>query len=439
MILSNFFKTHDKSFIRSISIVFLFVFIAKLFAATREIVLASNFGVGPIVDGFVFINNIILWPINLFGVVITGLFIPLVTEVRTRNVDDESILKSQFLIFTGLLSLIAVLVLLFIKSIFLENYFHQFLQNNSIYLGYFFSSFIYVIPFAFYSQLFSAWTMSNDRHINSIFEAFPPLFISFFVFISSTKESLALGYLGGFVMQCALLGLNLALHKEFVLPKFSFSRYYWSRLSSGFGLMLLSQLILSLTVFLDQFFALKLNEGILSIFSYADRISGIVLSLGSVVVGRAVMPLISKELMGNNGSIKNIFRWSTYLFFGSFILTAVFYFFSEEIVKFFFERGKFLPIHTKSVSNLIFISSFVFPFYIAGIIFSFSLIAKRQYKTVIFINSVNVLVKLFSLYIFFDFLGVKSLVLSNVLMYINSSIMCLYFFVKGIDKDYKLK
>ncbi len=64
--------------------VLLFVLIGRFALVGREVVLANRFGTGALVDGYLFITNLITWPASVWFAVLTVVLVPELLRVLIR-------------------------------------------------------------------------------------------------------------------------------------------------------------------------------------------------------------------------------------------------------------------------------------------------------------------------------------------------------------------
>src|SRR5262245_34273636 len=80
---------------RDMSAIFLFILLAKIVAAGKEIVVAWRFGTGPIVDAYLFVFNIVSIPAVVWFSMLSVVFIPLATRLRASAPDEERRFTSE--------------------------------------------------------------------------------------------------------------------------------------------------------------------------------------------------------------------------------------------------------------------------------------------------------------------------------------------------------
>ena len=79
---------HNKEIARGFSVVFIFVVMAKVIGAVKEMAIAYYFGVNEQLDAFVFLFHLVQWPAAILGAVLTSSLVPLAAKLRTTAAED---------------------------------------------------------------------------------------------------------------------------------------------------------------------------------------------------------------------------------------------------------------------------------------------------------------------------------------------------------------
>jgi putative peptidoglycan lipid II flippase len=185
--------------------------------------------------------------------------------------------------------------------------------------------------------------------------------------------------------------------------------------------MLLAQIIVTSTELLDQFFALRMGEGVLARFSYAQRIMALVLGLTSVVLGRAMLPVFASV-----GDLRASFalaqRWAwRFGVLGTLCAVAV-VLTAEWAVMLLFERGAFTAKDTQEVAQILRVLALQLPFYLFGIVLVQWLGAAGKAPWLLIAAVMGLLAKLFGAWVWFD-LGGQGLAASTALKYFITAMM----------------
>ncbi|MCZ2155978.1 MAG: hypothetical protein LC114_19105, partial [Bryobacterales bacterium] len=105
--------------------------------------------------------------------------------------------------------------------------------------------------------------------------------------------STLIGRLIGTLLQAMLLVFAFRRWTAESLPKLSFRSPHWRKMSLAVVVTLVGQALISVTTVVDQFYAARLQTGDIATLGYANRLLGLVLSLGALTVSRATLPVFS--------------------------------------------------------------------------------------------------------------------------------------------------
>jgi peptidoglycan biosynthesis protein MviN/MurJ (putative lipid II flippase) len=276
------------------------------------------------------------------------------------------------------------------------------------------------IAFAFMGAVLSNWLMSQRRHSNTLLEATPAavIVVCLWAWPVATGQAwdvwpLAVGTLLGFFLQTLFLGRSSQQRLGFV--HLGVIAQHWPALRRAFGIMLLAQVVMTSTSMLDQFFAVRMGEGVLAGYSYAQRIMALMLGLTSVVVGRAMLPVFS-SVRDMRTSFVMAVRWA-WGFAGLGLLGALILFLiAEWAVMLLFQRGAFNANDTHDVAQILGILALQLPFYLFAIVLVQWLGAAGKAEWLLLGAVAGLLAKVSGLLLWFD-QGALGLAASTVLMY----------------------
>ncbi|MCP9439541.1 MAG: hypothetical protein NHB36_06595, partial [Nitrospira sp.] len=99
--------THEanKSIVRSMFWLVLFVLAAKLVAAGKEMAVAYRYGTSATVEGYLFVFNLLSWPVSLLFSVMSAVFIPRLVALRRDDPDAAVRWQRQVTTWVWLLAL----------------------------------------------------------------------------------------------------------------------------------------------------------------------------------------------------------------------------------------------------------------------------------------------------------------------------------------------
>ncbi|WP_429156665.1 lipid II flippase MurJ [Aeromonas allosaccharophila] len=416
----------DVKTLKMICVVSFFLFSSKLAGLLKELVVASQFGVGYEVDSYSFVFELYTWPIGLFMSVLTVVLVPLISRAKRDNVYCLTYFSRE--IFGGVILLSLILSILFYVyfSMYGEEI-NSYRKTTDAILNIYPYFTVYLIA-GFLSTFISVLMIANSNHTNSLCEGIIPIFIMFFVMIFSGYLPLTLGLISGAFFQFLLLYGLYTKRYGLIIPKFSFLSIGWREFKNGFSIVLFGQILISSTTLIDQVIASKFSEGTLSTISYSTKISSIFMVVVSLSITRAMLPIFSQRgvVSGINVLRDNVIKWGGVFLFLGFLVSVLCSIYSERIISLVYERGAFLREDVVSVSRFFSISSYQFPFYFSAMVFITFFNAQRRYLFIMLSGLVGFLIKVAFYFIFIDILGDEVIIYSTVCMYAATF---LFFFV----------
>ncbi len=405
---------------RGMAWVALFVLLSSIARAAKEVAIAYRYGVSAEVDAYLFIFNLVSWPVSVWFSVLTVVLIPLAARIRQGATEELPRFRSELL---GLTILIG-LILAFISWAGLPWLLHSPWTGLSDTTA---SIAINMVPglawlalLGTIISLFSAWMLAAGRHANTLLESIPPLVILLvlFAFPDGGAEPLVWGTLAGFAFHLASLAVPLARQGEVDIPRFTRQSPQWTPFWQGFSIMLAGQVLMSFTGIIDQFFAAHLGTGAIATLSYANRILLLLLGMGAMAVSRATLPIFSKaQAQGGEHVNRVAIHWVRLMFALGVVTMLVSWLLAPWGVKLLFERGAFTAEDTIIVAEVLRYGLTQLPFYFAAIVLVSLLSSQGRYQAIALVAGSNLLVKLAALAIFTPVLGINGIAISTSVMY----------------------
>ncbi len=423
---------------KGMATVALFVFLGKIAGAAKEMVVAARFGVSGTVDAYLFISSFVNWPVSLWFSVLSIVLIPLAARIRKNSPAELSRFRAELLGLTLLIGLILTL-LFWIGLTLLMNSRCTGLSSSTVTLAlHMVPRLVMVLIFGMLISLFSAWTLSSGRHVNTLLEGVPPLTILIFLLVFHTggAEPLVWGTLAGFFFQAICLIVSLAWRGEIEKPRFACRSSQWYAFWHGFGIMIAGQTVMSFIGIIDQFFAGHLGAGAIASIGYANRVLILLLSLGALAVSRATLPIFSRLQAEGSQSHRVAIHWVRFLFMLGLITMIISWWLAPWILKLIFERGAFTSQNTQVVTEIFRYGLPQIPFYFAGLVLVSFLASQRKYKLIAIGAAINLIVKTAANFAFVPFMGTGGILAATAAMYMVSFIM-LYFFVTISIKNWR--
>ncbi len=415
----------------------LFVFLSKLAGAAKEMTIAWRYGVSETVDAYVFVFNLVSWPVSIWFGILTVVLVPLAARLRSESPSELPRFRAELLGLTlllglGLGALAGVAMPALLRSSWLG------LAGSTVAKAISMTSGLaLLVPLGFVVSLFSAWLLAAARHRNTLFEAIPAFVLMIFVLLPPglVAEPLLWGTVAGFALHMTALASPLRRHRELELPAFTQRSPAWQGFWGSISIMALGQVLMSITSLVDQFFAAGLGPGALSTLSYANRILGLVLGLGATTIARATLPVFSEAQTGCSLQANHLaLYWAKLvLTFGFFILAAS-WFVAPWVVVLLFERGAFVPENTGAVTTALRYGLFQVPFYAFALTMASHIASQKKYYILLVSGGIGLIAKFMGGMVLIEHMQLNGLMLSGAVVYLATGIF-FYIYIRHKEKN----
>ncbi len=397
----------------------LFVLMGRLVGAIKEMLIAWRYGISPEIDAYIFLFNIVNWPISLWLSLLTASLVPVLSRANGGPREESYRFHAELLGRTVLLGSLTAALLAMSMVLLLGTSFSG-LSSPSIAAAWrMVVPMTVLLPIGTLIGLFSVMMLARARHSSTLLECVPASIVGLSVAMLGGFgiEALTWGTLVGFICHAATLGF--LVRGEFDGLRLSGHSGHWPALWKGFGIMLIGQILMSLTGLIDQFFVTRLYEGALSTLGYAQRILSLIIGLGATVVGRATIPVLARAQQdGQVTMVKRLtLHWTIAVTLSGIVAAAAAWWFAPTLVRALFERGAFTPEDTEAVVRVFRWGTFQLPFNFAAVILFYALAGQHRFWLLMTFAAVAIIVKvLANLWLVTD-LGLEGILLSTALMY----------------------
>lgn len=409
----------------------LFVLVGKIAGAAKEMAIAWRYGVSETVDAYVFIFNLVSWPVAVWFSILTVVLVPIVA--RIRSADPESLPRFGGELVGLSMAVGAVLALLMYIAVTWMTL-HGVIgikDGAASQVGLMIGPLSLLVPLGLVIGVISAWTMALGKHRNTLLEAIPSLVLMFVLLLppNMVPDPLAWGSLAGCALHLLWLGWPLLRARMLVLPLLSFKSSAWRYFWPGIGIMVAGQAFSSLTSIVDQFITASLGPGAISLLGYATRLMTLILGLGAMAIGRATLPIFSELSVGERCTeVRSLAtQWAIIMLTVGVLVVAFAWWLAPWGVALLFQRGAFSATNTAEVVSIFRLLSLQVPFYFASLVLIAYFSAIRRLQIVAFSGVANLIIKAVLLYLLVPSYGLAGVCLSTVLMYAFS--LALFLFV----------
>lgn len=420
---------------RGMAWVALFVLLGSVARAAREVAIAYRYGVSAEVDAYLFVFNLVNWPVAVWFSVLTVVLVPLAARIRQGASAELPRFRSELLGLTLLLGL-ALAFLGWLGLPFLLRSSWTGLPRATVAIAITMTPTLTLLALmGVVISLFSAWMLAAGRHANTLLESVPALAVLIALLASpgGGVESLVWGTLAGFAFHLASLAVPLARQDEIEAPRFTRQSPQWTPFWQGFGIMLAGQVLMSFTGIIDQFFAAHLGTGAIAALSYANRILLLILGMGAMAVSRATLPVFSQaQAQGGEQVHRVALHWVKLLFAVGVVTMLVSWLLAPWGVKLLFERGAFTAEDTIIVAEVLRYGLTQLPFYFAGLVFVSYLSSRGLYVWLLWSGIIGLGSKLLGNALFIHAYGLSGISLASAFMYAINFVFFLWVFQRTV-------
>lgn len=413
---------NHRSIAASAALIGLLSIVAKLFVAGREIAIAARFGTSGLVDSYQLSLTITTWLPMMVASVTAVVVVPRLVALQARPQEYRSFVAE--LNATVLLLGMAVAVLTLIAAPFASALMASGANWQTVDLTATLSQ--QMAPLAFLTisaAYFSVRLQALQRFAYSITEAVPALAIALFVLAPGDlggSARLALGTLIGFLLQALLLAA-LTQSQDVSIGGFNVRHRSaeWRPLYRSALLMLAGQILIALTLPIDQAFAARLGPGSVASLGYANRIIILATSLGGIILARALLPVLSGAVAAGDRELaaRHAREWAWLLMGLGALGLATAFLLSDWAVALLFERGAFTQADSIAVAAVVRAGALQLPFYFAGLALVQWLAAMGRYSTLLVIACFALALKLSLNFLLVPILGLQGLMIATAAMY----------------------
>lgn len=361
----------NKAIVRSAFWLVLFVLTAKLVATGKEIAVAYRFGTSATVEGYLFVFNLLSWPVSLLFSVMSAVVIPHLVAIQRTDPTHAAGWQRQVTTWVWLTAFtlgggtaLALPPLVATGWLGLEAPALASARETLPWLS-------GMVTLGIVAAWYACQLMSRQKHANTFLEAMPALGILVAVLVwpaaGQSAQPLLWGTLAGFLAQVVLLGW-VARHAHLPIgltwpPEQPFRR----DLLGKAGWVLAGQFIMGAAGVIDQILLAHMPSGNLASYGYAYRVMSLALTLSATVIGRAFLPVLAGE-PNEAVRLELTRRWARRMLWLGVMSALLLIALAQPVVALLFERGNFTVEDTERVTHLLRLMALQWPPYLAGIV-----------------------------------------------------------------------
>ena len=403
-------------------------FLVKCIAAGKELLIAGYFGTTPVVDAFLFAYLLPAFLINLLAGSFSSAVMP--TYIHTRDNKGQKAadhLLSSIMILAALFLLVAMGVLVLLGPIFLSILGSGF-SGQTLALS---RSILYwLLPIIFLTgmgRLFATVINAGEHFaLVALAPAMTPVCTICALLVLVDKcgvYALVMGAVSGAGLELLVLIIMAKGKGVPVFPRWYGMTEELRTVIGQYSPMVAGAFLMSSTGLIDQSMAAMLAPGSVATLNYANKVVSMVLGIGSMALGTAVLPHFS-SLVGKEDWINLRHTFTTYtrlIIFITVPVTALLCLFSEPIIQLLFQRGAFTVQDTWQVSRTQAFYVLQVPFYLLGILGVRLISSLAKNEILMKVAAISLLTNIICNYLFMQYFGVSGIALSTSVVYVFST------------------
>ncbi len=401
--------------------------VVKLASTARELMLAHQFGTGDALDAFLIA---FLLPSFIIQVVAGSFNIALIpTYVRVREHEGQDAAQRLFsnAMVWSTASLAAVSALLALLAPYILPVMASGFGPEKLALTR--SLFYLLLPALIVSGLSTIWKAILNAGERFALAAVAPIMtpvvaVAALLVAGSVWGiyALAVGTLGGFVLEAGLLVWSLKRRKFSLAPRWYGIDPAMRQVISQCVPLFAGAFLLSKTLLVDQAMAAMLGPGSVSALNYGNKVAGMLMEVATLALGTSVLPHLSRmiALSDWNGVRHTLKSYARLILLATVPLTLILVYFSEPLIALLFQRGAFTAEDTHLISQVQAAYFLQLPFYVLGILILQLIYSVHGTRVVLYSAIISLPLDVLLNYVLMQYFGVVGIALSTVIVYVAS-------------------
>ncbi len=416
--------------------------VVKLAATAKEFMVAGIFGRSDALESFLAAALIPALLINLISESMNQTLVPALVRVKEREDRNRAQqLLSSTILWNAMLLTAASLVMAFSAQYFfplIGSHFSAPKLNLAVHLFY------GLLPVVLLSGIASNFAAVLNTEGQFALPALAPIVTPLAIMVMVPLFGGALGIWAmvyatviGALIHVFWTGWMLNASGYRISPRWYGMTESTRDLARQHGVVLLSGLVASGGLLVDQSMAAMLPAGSVSALAYAGRFVSVALALLGGAVSSAVAPLLSEMVARNDwGSCKRTLRNWAWTSAAVATLVAVGLILAAHVlVRLTFQHGVFGPRDTSVVSSVLVMYAVQIPFFVCSRVFYRFLLAMRRADLVFYCGSLNLALDVVLNVVLMRWLGVAGIALATSLWTVSTMIFLCYWSWKVLPSE----
>ncbi|SAK81427.1 virulence factor MVIN family protein [Caballeronia catudaia] len=407
-----------KRIARSAVVLLAFVILGKCIGASKEMAIAYRYGISGTVDAYQLALTLVTWLPTMLTNVLSVLLVPALVSLKDDKSEQNSFLSE--LEGAGLVvGTISCLLLWLSWPYMAEAVGGNLAESTREICRNMIFSMMPVGVLTLTISISSARLQASGKHINTLLECVPAIGLLVFVLAARDNESiwpLVVGTSLGFVVQSAWLRV-LARRADSMsaMPRVSTRAKQWPHTIRSMGTLTIGWVVAGLWLPVDQYFMAQQGDGAIATFGYANRLLSLVLSMGTLAIARATLPILAEILhRGDRARARSTaLKWSGVMTAVGLSGSLIAYLLAPFAVKLLFQNGAFTADDTVAVTTLFRYGLLQVPFYFGMCVLTQLFASERRYRAITVISLVGFGIKIVGNIILIRYFGAQGVLLAT--------------------------
>lgn len=420
----------NRRIFRAAVVVGMLTLCVKLASMGKEMVVAGVFGTGDMLDAFLIAFLLPSYVISVIAGSFSAALVPIYIEVRERDGHDAAQqLFSGTVAFSLILLGAATIALAFFGSGCIPLLCSGFAPEKLLLTQ---RLFYIMLPALVISGLATNWESILNAGERFGITALAPVFVPLATIVllalggrSWGIYALAFGTLSGMLLQLFVVGAALKKRGVRLRPRWLNRKDpAMKRVIAQYLPMVAGSVLMGSTAVIDQSMAALLPPGSVATLNYGSKLVALVLGIGTMALGTAVLPYLSKMVAASDwqGLRHTLKTYSWLILTVTIPLTFLACLFSKPLVGLLFQRGNFTEIDTLLVSKVQLMLMLQVPFFTIGILFVRMISALQANHILMWGTVISCGLNISLNYLLMSRFGVAGIALSTTFVYVVSSI-----------------
>lgn len=413
--------------------------VTKFASTAKELFVAGSFGTSDVLDAYLIAFLLPSFAASVVAGSLNAALIPIFIKIRNQEGHNaaQRLLSAVMFWMLALLGTV-VLILFFLSDVVLSLVASGFSPDKLALTRWLFYLLLPVLVLSGFSNIWSAILNSSQTFaLPALVPVITPV-ITIGTILGLGKlcgiYSVAVATLSGAVLEMGFLGWKLKRHGYSLWPDRQPGDATVKEVLGQYLPMVAGALLMSSTTVVDQSMATMLGGGSVATLNYANRIVSLIVAIGSISIGTAVLPHFSKMVAEEDwtGIWHTLKTYSRLILLTATPATVLLFFLSEPIVRLLFERSNFTSEDTVVVSRTAALFTLQIPFYLVGILGVRLLNALNKGRVIMIICAINLIVNIAANFLLMREIGIAGIALSTSLVYLLSFVLIFICVIKEL-------